>query len=102
MGRVRIERVTIRDIPLERWPSTPMPKEAPAKTISERSWTLLRVASVAIIVVGLGYASMSLSPGLAGAVVAATGAINTGFVAGVVGVALVATIALSAVVSHED
>ena len=79
-----------------------MPKEPPAKTLSERNWTLIRVAGAAIIVAGLGYASMSLSPGLAGAVVAATGAINTGLIAGVVGVALVVTIALSAVVSHED
>ena len=97
-----MDRVTIKDIPLERWPSTPIPKESPAKTLSERNWALLRVTGAVVIVVGLGYASMSLSPGLAGAVVAASGAINTGLVAGVVGVSLVITIALSAVVSHED
>ena len=105
MARMRMERVTIRDIPLEKPSFLPMPKEPrepPAQKLSERTWTIVRIAGAATILVGLGIASNVLSPGLTGSVIAAAQSVDVGLVAGVLGLALVVTIALSAVVSHDD
>ena len=98
----RIERVTIRDIPLEKALYSPIPKEPPAVRISERSWVLLRIAGAAMILVALSLASNILDPSATSAVVAASRHIDSGLVAGIVGLALVVTIAVSSLASHED
>lgn len=97
-----IERVTIRDIPLEKAPFSLIPKESPAKRLSESQWMLLRIAGAVLILFALGVASNILDPSMTGALFAASSKINTGLVAGIMGVALIIAIAASAVMSHKD
>lgn len=98
----RIERVTIRDIPLERAPFSRIPKESPAQKLSERQWMFLRIGGAVLILLGLSLASNIVDPSISGALAAGSDNLNKGMVAGIFGMALIIAIAASSVMSHED
>lgn len=98
----RIERVTIRDIPLERAPFSRIPKDTPAQKVSERQWMLLRIGGAVLILLGLSLASNIVDPSISGALAYASNGINTGIIAGIFGMALIIAIAASSIISHED
>jgi len=95
------QRVTLKDIPLESSLSSQIPPESGRAVMSGRSWTIIRVSGAVILVLGLGLVSNMLEPSMTGAISAATGTVEPGMIAGILGLALVATIALSSVIDHD-
>lgn len=94
------QKPTIDDVPLETASFSPLPSpKAPAQ--SNSSWAYAKIGAAVLVLTVLGFMSNVLLGTMTGAVTGISQGASTSLIAGVIGLALVITLAVSAVVPHH-